>query len=61
MTKYEALDALKAQDIKCDIDKGILWIYGMDRRKAKKILTAMGYDATFGVRAEKVHNNGQQE
>lgn len=61
MTKHEALEALKTQDIKCDIDKGILWIYGMDRRKAKKILTAMGYDATFGVRAEKVKEGVNSE
>lgn len=59
MTKHEALEALKAQNIKCDIDKGILWIYGMDRRKAKKLLVAIGYDATFGVRADKVNNDGQ--
>lgn len=57
MTKTEALDALKAQDIECEIDKGILWLYGISMRTAKRLLKQIGYNSTFGVRKEKVQHD----
>ena len=61
MTKQEARKVLLDRSINADVENGILWLYGISMRSAKKLLREIGYDATFGVRAEKVKEGVNSE
>lgn len=56
-TKFDVCEELKNQGIHAEADHGILWLYGISMRNAKKLLKSLDYDATFGIRPEKVTND----
>lgn len=58
-TKFDVCEELKNQGVHAEVDRGILWLYGISMRSAKKLLREVGYDASFGIRPEKVKDNGQ--
>lgn len=58
-SKREVCEELKSQGVNADVESGILWLYGISMRSAKKLLREVGYDASFGIRPEKVRDNGQ--
>lgn len=56
-TKFDVCEELKNQGIHAEVDRGILWLYGISMRNAKKLLKSLDYDSTFGIRPEKVTND----